>query len=127
MKINQDTFKDGKLYFGDIENPRRLSLWKWRWHQFISSFETYFPEVIINLGSIDLRRSFIVADNVKELHYKYSVKLYYALDFDDMEKINTSEFDKIIKTFKNYLHHSTEADKLRTLHKAPQPFNERLR
>jgi hypothetical protein len=115
MKINQDTFRDDELDFGGNKTSQRDTLWVWRWSTFIELFEKDYPEVWITIIGIPNKNRWIVADNLLNLTFEFKHKLHYGLSYEYMESLNSSEFDKTIIKFKNYLAHSTERHMVRNI------------
>jgi hypothetical protein len=116
MQIDQDTYKDGKLYYGGITSERRVNFWNWRWMSILNLFETKYPEIIINLIHPSIIDSYKIMDNIKRLSFKYKHKIYWALDYNEMEKVNNVEFKILLNKFKNYLIHTKEIEKIKRLH-----------
>ena len=116
MKIDEDTYKDGELYYGSISSEIRLNLWNWRWMSILNLFETKYPEVIINLINPSFVNSYKIMDNFKRLSFKYKHKIYWSLDYQEMEKVTNVEFKILLKKFKNYLIHTKEIEKIKKLH-----------
>lgn len=115
MKIGQDTFKDGKLNYGSVDGQQRLEFWLCRWDSFIILFEEKYPEMILKLSDITLFKSYIITSNITKLSFKYKDKLIHSLSYNNMEHVNYSEFNKILKKFKNYLYHSPECNLIKCI------------
>lgn len=103
MRIDQDTFKEGKLNFGPRYSSQRDTLHQWRWEQFRDLFELNYPEYVMVMYGMKESKITKVLINLKKSTFKMKDKLAYGLSYGDMELVNTNEFAKIIRKFKNYL------------------------
>jgi len=119
MKIDQDTFKDGKLDYGGHYGEQRNIFWTWRWDLFVRLFEEKYPEMIVKFGSITTLKARIITRNITYLTFKYRQKLMYALTYSKMEHVSNSEFKIILNKFEKYLSHSTETERINRMERKP--------
>lgn len=115
MRIDLDTYKDGKLNYGAIPSKERNDVWEWRWSAFRSLFVDKYPELVIMLGNINSFKAYCIVNNIFTLQFKYSNKLGYGLRYQDMEIVTNFEFKKILKKFSRYLQCTQETYKIKTL------------
>lgn len=112
MRIDLDTYKDGRLHYGPNGGEQRQAVWEWRWDSFISLFKNKYPEMIIVFGKINYNKSLDIIGNIHSLEFKYSNKLGYSLKYNLMEIVTNDEFKHLLRRFSNYLRCSQEKEKI---------------
>lgn len=115
MRIDLDTYKDGRLDFGPTGCDQRHAVWRWRWDSFVTLFKEKYPEMIIAFGEVNYNKSEYIISNIHSLPFKYSNKLGYGLKYNLMEMVTNAEFKFLLRRFSNYLRCSQEKDKIRDL------------
>ena len=110
MKIDQDTFKNGSLNYGSHGTEQRERLYEWRWQQFIDLISEKYPEYFFKFYSHKRIREYHLNQLCKKIGFGMKNKLRYALNYSDLESVNSSEFEKILKKFRNYLQHGNNTD-----------------
>lgn len=109
MQINQDTYKEGELNFGMYGSPQRDNVFGYRFSLFKEIIGYNFPEHVIRLSSEE-RTVRIFMRNIKyTLPFKYSSKMVESLTYNNMESVNSSEFETIMKRFERFLKFDTKA------------------
>ena len=109
MQINQDTYKEGKLNFGIYDSTQRDDVFKYRFSLFKEIIGYNFPEHVIRLSSEkELVKRFM--RNIRyTLPFKYSSKMVESLTYNNMESVNSAEFEIIMKRFERFLKFDTKA------------------
>jgi len=102
MKINQDSFKEGKLNFGMRGSTQRLNVNKYRIDTFREAFIDDFPEYFIKL-QCDKFQLYTYIEALREIHFKDKHKLAYSLEELYMETVSSVEFEVIMRRFNRYL------------------------
>lgn len=123
MKINQDTFKNGVLFYGAYETPQRDTLYEWRWQQFIDIITVDYPEYFLKFYSHRKVRQHHLKQFSKKINFKMRDKLMLSLEYSSMESVNSAEFEKVLKKFVNCLvYDKTVGKALKTALTQPLPL-----
>ena len=108
MRIDQDTYKNNVLNFGLKESNQRNRLYEWRWQQFIDIITVDYPEYFLKFYSHRQIRKYHLSQLIRLMNFKMSPKLRAALNYADMESVNTAEFAKIMRKLTNYIRQDSE-------------------
>jgi len=110
MLINQDTFKDDILNYGTLFTIQREKLYAWRWQEFTNVVLEIYPEYFLKLYSHEKIRNFHLINLTNVINFKMRDKLRVGLNYETLEHVNSVEFDKIVKKFKNYIKQGGEVE-----------------
>jgi len=115
IKIDQDTFRNNKLYFGSRDSKQRKDYQQWRLSKVKDIIYEYFPEYSLFLEGDEAVVDYYIS-RLRHLNdFKFRYKLAYSLSLksDYMESVTTNEFNRIIYKFKNYIHHNKNSSDLK--------------
>ncbi len=115
MRIDLDTFKNGKLDFGSYHSTQRDTFYSARWLYLIELFELNYPEYVVKLYGFDKIQKNQFIGRLKNIDFKMSKKLALALSYRHMETVDSIEFTKILKKFRNYLGYGANTDSINML------------
>ena len=125
MLIPQDSYKDGKLYYGGLNSRQRLQLRWYRTDKFRELFVDNFPEIYLRLISSNQTFNKILGAYRYKSHFKYIGQLVTGIMDSSLEDVTTEEFETLLRRFKGHLHHKSERT-LKELHdsieQALQPY-----
>ena len=113
MQINQDTYKEGKLYFGMRGSPQRDKVYAHRNDIFMEVLLQDFPEYYLLLQGDRRKVSKYMQRMAASIKFKYMYKLASGLSYDSLETVGYNEFGILIQRFERFLQkHTTVGEEL---------------
>jgi len=107
MKINQDTYKEGKLDFGMRGSPQRIAVYTYRHDLFNELILKDYPEYYLKLQGDRRSVARYLGCMTKHIKFKYMHKFAIGLSYDSLESLGFNEFNAITQRFERFLKQHT--------------------